>query len=213
MSKAHEQYLTTLYAQKMPPDSVSAYLKMYEKRTAKLYGERDKLLLDAKMQGIAITVCVIAVIAMVVALVIAYKDVKREAAKRAAASNHDDSEAATSATTNVPKMESHPVCATISKRCSDPTFRLAETSWNDLFAETDDLYPNFTLRIRAMHPHITDIELMVCCLTRLGIRNSDMAHILCRNDNSVSSIRSRLYEKINGEKGSSRLFNEFIQSF
>jgi len=110
-------------------------------------------------------------------------------------------------------MESHPVCATISKRCSDPTFRLAETAWSDLFAEMDGLYPNFTKRLRIRLPRISDVELMVCCLTRLDVRNIDMAHIICHSESSVSSIRSRLYEKINGEKGSSRLFNEFVQSF
>lgn len=202
MAEARGQYMTLLFDGKMPNDSVAAYMNAYERNVMQLYSDRDKLQMDTRLQAVAIAVCAVIMVVLTASLLIAHREIKR---KEAAHSANDATSTAT--------MESHPICSEIRQKAQHADYKLPETSWDELFVEIDDLYDGLTSRLRERLPRITDVELMVCCLTRMGIRNSDIAHLLCRSDNAVSSIRSRLYEKISGEKGSSRLFNEFIQTF
>ena len=54
------------------------------------------------------------------------------------------------------------------------------------------------------------VELRVCMLIRLGIPPSAIAIHTCREQSSISSIRSRLYFKLFGKKGGARELDEFI---
>ncbi|MBR4923285.1 MAG: hypothetical protein IKY99_06690, partial [Bacteroidaceae bacterium] len=60
---------------------------------------------------------------------------------------------------------------------------------------------------------LNDVELHVCYLVKLKIIPKNIANIIFRQKNTVSSIRERLYKKIHGENGTSKQFDEFIESF
>lgn len=108
------------------------------------------------------------------------------------------------------KIENLPLCNDVKNKASKSEFKLLERDWERFQSEMNSLYPNFVIRLRALYPQITDIELTVCCLVKLGIRNTDMANILSHRTNSISNIRKRLYEKIHSGTGSARQLDEFI---
>ncbi len=59
---------------------------------------------------------------------------------------------------------------------------------------------------------LSEVEWRICLLIRLELSPSDMTKALCREASSISSIRSRLYAKVFGRKGSPRDWDEFILS-
>ena len=79
--------------------------------------------------------------------------------------------------------------------------------------EMDIAFNNFTSRLLDICPKLNDVELHVCCLVKLKISPKNIAHIVVRQKNTVSSIRERLYKKIHGELGTSKQFDEFIERF
>lgn len=213
LEAANDQIETILFSKSLPSDSLSSYKKTYAERMKKLYAERDELRSEEQLQTFGIVIMVVVAI-ILIALVILIRIKKRRRL-----TSHSVKEVAPTAVNhavNVDVMiyqDSYPICSKIRKNASENDFRLQESEWGSLFSEMDSLCSGFTMRLRSRLPRITDVELAVCCLTKLDVRNVDIAHILCRGESSVSSIRSRLYEKISGVKGSSRLFDEFIRTF
>ena len=57
---------------------------------------------------------------------------------------------------------------------------------------------------------MSDRELQVSMLTKINFRPLDIATILTISQNSVASIRSRLYKKYFGEKGKAKDWDDFI---
>lgn len=106
-----------------------------------------------------------------------------------------------------------PICEKIKNEALNEDFCLPESKWGYLEHEMNLLYSNFSSRLRTLYPRISKTELVVCCLIKLNVRNRDIAHIISRSENAISSLRSRLYTKIHCEKGSSKQFNDFIVDF
>ena len=106
-----------------------------------------------------------------------------------------------------------PVCRLIRNHANNPDFKLTEKQWEELQTEIDYAYNNFTDRLYAKCPKLNDVELHVCYLVKLKIIPKNIANIIFRQKNTVSSIRERLYKKIHGENGTSKQFDEFIESF
>lgn len=59
---------------------------------------------------------------------------------------------------------------------------------------------------------MSQVELQVCQLLKLGCSPSEIASALCKETSSISSIRSRLFKKVFGQKGSSKEWDEFIRT-
>lgn len=76
----------------------------------------------------------------------------------------------------------------------------------------DDIYDRFTSRL-LMLSRLSDLEIQICCLVKIGIAPSDMAAILCKSKSAVTQSRTRMYQKLTGRKGTSKLFDEFIYAF
>lgn len=88
---------------------------------------------------------------------------------------------------------------------------LQPEDWQAIEEHFRSVYPRFAttlLTLRNMSP----IELQVCQLLKLGVPPSEIANVLCKDTSSISSIRSRLYKKVFGEKGGSKDWDEFILS-
>ena len=59
---------------------------------------------------------------------------------------------------------------------------------------------------------MSPVEYQVCLLLKLNATPSEIATVLCKDASSISTVRSRLYGKVFGKKGSSKEWDEFIRS-
>ena len=89
---------------------------------------------------------------------------------------------------------------------------LTDEEWEELYRKTDVFYPRFVEELRGLCSQITDVEQKVCLLVKLGISNKCIATALSLQGNSISSIRSRLFQKTFGRKGTPKEWNEVIRS-
>lgn len=91
-------------------------------------------------------------------------------------------------------------------------FHLTDEEWQTLATDIDNAYDNFTTRLLALTP-LNDTEKQICYLLKLNLKPTQIATMLCLSDTAISMNRNRLYKKIFHEKGSSKLFDEFIREF
>ena len=104
-----------------------------------------------------------------------------------------------------------PMCRLVKTNARNPDFKLNDAQWEELQKEMDEAFSGFTNRLLEVCPKLSDVELHVCYLLKLGVSPTDIAHIIVRQINTVSSIRERLYKKIHGENGTARQFDRFIE--
>ncbi len=91
-------------------------------------------------------------------------------------------------------------------------FHLTDEEWQTLATDIDNAYDNFTGRLLALTP-LNETERQICYLLKLNLRPTQIATMLSLSDTAISMNRNRLYKKIFHEKGSSKLFDEFIRDF
>ena len=89
--------------------------------------------------------------------------------------------------------------------------RLKEPDWADIEEQLKKVYPGFTCQLRSLYP-MSELEYQVCLLIKLRIPPSDIASVLIREASAISTVRSRLYKKVFGRKGSTREWDDFILS-
>ena len=89
--------------------------------------------------------------------------------------------------------------------------RLSTEDWNGIEERFRSVYPRFTSTLITLH-NMSETELRVCYLIKLNASPSEIAGVISKDTSSVSSIRSRLYKKVFGKKGSSKDWDEFIRS-
>lgn len=88
---------------------------------------------------------------------------------------------------------------------------LSEDDWREMEQQLRAAYPDFVRRLSGLF-RLSEIEWRICLLIKLELPPSDMTRALCREASSISSIRSRLYTKVFGRKGSPRDWDDFILS-
>ena len=89
--------------------------------------------------------------------------------------------------------------------------RLKEEDWNGIEEQVKKIYPGFTSQLRTLHP-MSELEFQTCLLIKLRIAPSDIAAVLSREVSTISTVRSRLYKKVFGKKGSTKEWDDFILS-
>ena len=82
--------------------------------------------------------------------------------------------------------------------------------WEQLNGLLSAAYPGFLDRLASLHV-LNENEIHVCILLKLRFRPADIARLLCLHRGSVSSIRSRLYEKLTGSKGTADQLDKIIR--
>lgn len=87
--------------------------------------------------------------------------------------------------------------------------QLCQEDWDGIEEHFKHVYPRFTTTLLTLHS-MSATELQVCQLLKLGCSPSEIAEVLCKEKSSISTIRSRLYGKVFGRKGSSKDWDEFI---
>lgn len=92
--------------------------------------------------------------------------------------------------------------------------KLDSEQWLEVVKWIDHiLYLNFTYRIKMMYPQISEQDLQLCCLTKLGIPVNRMAVLLAKTSQGISLGRKRLYKKMTGKQGTAQDFDNLILSF
>lgn len=89
--------------------------------------------------------------------------------------------------------------------------RLSADDWKGIEERFRSVYPRFTSTLFSLY-NMSEVELQVCYLLKLNASPSEIASVMSKDTSSVSSIRSRLYKKVFGKKGSSKEWDEFILS-
>jgi len=89
-------------------------------------------------------------------------------------------------------------------------YRLSDADWKQLGTYMDDIYDHFTSRLLSL-ANLSQTELRVCYLVKMGLPPVHVASLLCVTTSAVSKTRSRLFQKLTGQKGSSSQFDELIQ--
>ena len=88
---------------------------------------------------------------------------------------------------------------------------LKDNDWLIIESQIKKLYPGFSSQLRNLHA-MSELEFQVCLLIKLRVAPSDMAVVLARDASTISTVRSRLYKKVFGQKGGAREWDEFILS-
>ena len=89
-------------------------------------------------------------------------------------------------------------------------YHLSDTEWHLLGNYIDDIFDHFTSRLLNL-TELSPNELHICYLVKLGLSPARIASLLCVTNSAVSKTRSRLFQKITGQKGSSSQLDELIQ--
>jgi len=91
------------------------------------------------------------------------------------------------------------------------TEMMSDEDWHCLEETIQNIQPQFLSRLHNFH-HFSTHELHVCLLLRLNLSPAAIAQLTAHSKQSISSTRSRLFEKVFGQKGSPVQWDEFIQS-
>ena len=89
--------------------------------------------------------------------------------------------------------------------------RLKADEWQEIEGHIRKVYPGFISQLRGLYA-MSELEYQVCLLIKLRMAPSDIAAVLARDVSTISTVRSRLYKKVFGQKGGSREWDEFILS-
>jgi hypothetical protein len=89
--------------------------------------------------------------------------------------------------------------------------QLTKQEWTDVEQMLKTVYPGFTIQLRGLLP-MSELEYQTCLLIKLRIPPKDIASVLIRDVSTISTVRSRLYNKVFGKKGSTKDWDNFILS-
>ena len=89
--------------------------------------------------------------------------------------------------------------------------RLKEEDWQQAEQLLKTVYPGFCSQLRGIYP-MSELEFQTCLLIKLRIAPKDIAAVLSRDMSTISTVRSRLYKKVFGQKGGARDWDQFILS-
>ena len=105
-----------------------------------------------------------------------------------------------------------PICQHIARLLGDARqLPMTDEDWHILEDTIEKTHPGFQKHLLSFRKLSTQ-ELHICWLIKAGISPIGIAQLTSRSKQSVSSTRSRLYEKVFGQKGSPAQWDAFIQS-
>jgi hypothetical protein len=88
---------------------------------------------------------------------------------------------------------------------------MGEEDWQQLSVIVNHVYTGFTEKLYSLYK-MSEQDYRVCLLIKVRVQPKDIASLTAHSKESVASTRSRLYQKIFGQKGSTRDWDEFILS-
>jgi len=95
--------------------------------------------------------------------------------------------------------------------CVNSGRSLTHEEWRTLTEVVNSVYTGFTEKLYSLYS-MTDQEYHVSLLIKVHIQPKDIALLTAHSKESVASTRSRLYQKVFGKKGSSKDWDDFVQT-
>ena len=100
--------------------------------------------------------------------------------------------------------------AALQRRMATGSLMKAE-EWQQVEHSLKTVYPGFTAQLQSLYP-MSDVEYHTCLLIKLRIPTKDIAAVLAREANTISSLRKRLYKKVFDREGGAKDWDDFILS-
>lgn len=97
------------------------------------------------------------------------------------------------------------------KRLTNEGKSMSENEWQALSDLINNIYTGFTEKLFSLY-RLSEQDYHVCLLIKARVQPKDIASLTSHSKESVSSTRSRLYQKIFGKKGSTKDWDDFILS-
>lgn len=88
---------------------------------------------------------------------------------------------------------------------------LNHQDWSALSELVNSVYTGFTEKLYSLY-RMTEQDYHVSLLIKIRIQPKDIALLTAHSKESVASTRSRLYQKVFGQKGSSKDWDDFVLS-
>lgn len=103
----------------------------------------------------------------------------------------------------------------LAANCADQedSHKIISEDWQELTDAINQAYNNFTQRLRNLYPAISEQEMHLALLGKIGIAPSGMARITVRSKQAITSARKALYEKVHKKLGTPKEWDEFIKDF
>ena len=84
-----------------------------------------------------------------------------------------------------------------------------EQEWHSFEEKANEIYPKFMAKLIS-RTKLSEIEKRVCWLVRMKVAPSDIASLVSRTPQGITSIRSRLFKKLFKIPGNGRDFDDYI---
>ena len=88
---------------------------------------------------------------------------------------------------------------------------MGEEDWQQLAMLVDSVYTGFSEKLYSLYK-LTTYDYHVCLLVKIHVLPKDIALLTAHSKESVSTSRSRLYQKVFGKKGSAKDWDDFLLS-
>ncbi|MBR4729053.1 MAG: hypothetical protein IK075_02195 [Prevotella sp.] len=86
---------------------------------------------------------------------------------------------------------------------------LGHEDWSELSEIVNSVYTGFTEKLYSLY-RMTEQDYHVSLLIKVRVQPKDIALLTAHSKESVASTRSRLYQKVFGQKGSSKDWDDFV---
>lgn len=87
---------------------------------------------------------------------------------------------------------------------------LSQKDIQQIINKYDEVFPEFRKKLMSTYM-MDDYEYIICILIRLNITNKDISNLLCKTPGAISHKRTRLYNKMFKECGSSKDMDAMIR--
>ncbi len=88
---------------------------------------------------------------------------------------------------------------------------MKDEEWQQVEHCLKSIYPGFATQLQSLYP-MSDVEYHVCMLIKLRIPTKDIAAVVAREVNTISTMRKRLYKKVFSREGGAKDWDDFILS-
>ena len=91
--------------------------------------------------------------------------------------------------------------------------KVTEEDWTALQQYVKEQYPNLIPTLYDKVPKLSEIELRISMLIKVGVSVTDIAYLVNRTKQAITVSRARLYKKITAEEGTADQFDKWIENF
>ena len=97
------------------------------------------------------------------------------------------------------------------QECLNNGRSLAHQDWTELTELVNSIYTGFTEKLYSLY-RLSEQDYHVSLLIKVRVQPKDIALLTAHSKESVASTRARLYQKVFGQKGSSKDWDDFVLS-